>query len=87
MSNEQEQSKDDSAIRALKEVHQKIKDEPNLQYKPDDDMPTSNEMAEQIKGSDADEDQNFSATADDSVDVKKEEVEKSDADSDKENNG
>lgn len=81
--NNEEQSKEESAIRALKEVHQKIKDEPDSQYKPNTDEPSTDEIAEQIKGSDADEDQNFSETNDSSTDFKQEEVKESDADVDK----
>lgn len=57
MSKDSNQSKEEKAISVLKDVNNKIKDAPIEENLPADDLPSSKEAAEQVKGSDADMDQ------------------------------
>ena len=54
---EDQKTPEENAASALKDVNQKIKDHPEANM-PSDDQPSSEEAAEQLKGSDADVDQN-----------------------------
>lgn len=71
MKNQNSKVDQDAAQAALKEVHQKIKDEPNSAL-PDDSQPSAEEAAEQLKGSDADIDRNIGFDDQPSVEETKE---------------
>lgn len=80
---EKESSKDEKAIRALQEVREKVTNEPGLKYDPNEGATSADELAEQIKGSDADEDQPLTKTGTQETEENKQSNEGSDADHDK----
>lgn len=79
MNEKQNQSPEEKAAAVLKEVNQKIKDNPEIAI-PEDDQPSAEEAAEQLKGSDADVD--HSVGYDDQPETKETESQKKGSDAD-----
>ena len=73
MTENKDQSNEEKATTVLKEVHQKVQDNPKSGL-PDDGQPTEEEAAEQQRGSDADVDRNVGFDDQpDSEEIKKQE--------------
>lgn len=83
MDQDQNSNKEEKAASALKEVYQEMEDKPAEQPDTNKDQPGSEEVAEEIKGSDADMDKNIGTDPQPDAEEQATELEGSDADSDK----
>lgn len=79
MGKQEDSAKDKQIISDLKDVHKKVLEDPDKTYNPDSEAPKSEELAEQIKGSDADTDKN----AENTEEEKQSQLKGSDGDKDK----
>lgn len=82
MSSNEEKGKEEKAVSVLKEVNQKAAEKSVEDAVPKDDQPSSEEAAEQVKGSDADVDQHVGFDDQASSEEAADESRGSDADTD-----
>jgi hypothetical protein len=85
MNTNDQKGKEEEAASVLKEVNQKAVQSSVDDALPNDEQPSTEEAAEQIKGSDADVDKNVGFDDQPSADQSAEEKKGSDADKDKSN--